>query len=461
MANNPYVNKVQLADGTTVIDLSQDTVTDASHIMAGYVGHLADGTQVTGTGVGFTEETKEALLACFEKVAWIDENGQYYYDALYEALYNKLHITNDLTNCTTSNSAQQITSGNSYSATITASSGYTLTGAEVSVTMGGTDITSTAYSNGTISIASVTGALVITISAAMIEVSSISAVYTQGGAVYGSDTLNSLKDDLVVTATLTDTTTVTVPSANYTLSGALTDGTSTITVTYSGKTTTFNVTVTWLPSTHQLVEYIEGTGTQYITTNINSRLPMACEAEAAMTVEDVGQFIGAGSSSDGAARFFFVGISRGVFGQGSYSGNYFAMRAGSGLEGYTPGSSYNSNAAWVRALPDLTLNQKHYINSSIDSNGKQTIYVDDYASSSLTKTKPNTGYPIQLFKQSNTSVITSAKIYSVKLSSGNTMLSYLVPCYRKSDSVAGVYDVVNDQFYTNAGTGTFVLGSDI
>lgn len=51
---NQYVNKVALSNGTTLIDLSQDTVTDASHIMSGYVGHLADGTQVTGTGQGGT-----------------------------------------------------------------------------------------------------------------------------------------------------------------------------------------------------------------------------------------------------------------------------------------------------------------------------------------------------------------------------------------------------------------------
>ena len=49
---NQYVNKVALSNGTTLIDLSQDTVADASHIMSGYVGHLADGTQVTGTGQG-------------------------------------------------------------------------------------------------------------------------------------------------------------------------------------------------------------------------------------------------------------------------------------------------------------------------------------------------------------------------------------------------------------------------
>lgn len=35
------------------------------------------------------------------------------------------------------------------------------------------------------------------------------------------------------------------------------------------------------------------------------------------------------------------------------------------------------------------------------------------------------------------------------------------PCYRRSDNKPGLYDVVNDVFYTNAGTGTFIVGPDI
>ncbi len=49
MSNTVY-NKVTF-NNQTLIDLSQDTVTSAAHIMSGYVGHLADGSQVTGTGV--------------------------------------------------------------------------------------------------------------------------------------------------------------------------------------------------------------------------------------------------------------------------------------------------------------------------------------------------------------------------------------------------------------------------
>ena len=44
------VNKVVKSDGTTLIDLTEDTVTSSDHIMNGYVGHLRSGEQVTGTG---------------------------------------------------------------------------------------------------------------------------------------------------------------------------------------------------------------------------------------------------------------------------------------------------------------------------------------------------------------------------------------------------------------------------
>ena len=47
MASNPYVNKV-VKDGTTLIDLSGDTVA-ANRVLAGYTCHTASGEQVTGS----------------------------------------------------------------------------------------------------------------------------------------------------------------------------------------------------------------------------------------------------------------------------------------------------------------------------------------------------------------------------------------------------------------------------
>lgn len=72
---------------------------------------------------------------------------------------------------------------------------------------------------------------------------SISAVFNQGSAViYDTDDLDTLRQYLTVTALYSDTTIRTV--TGYTLSGTLTDGTSTITVSYGGKTATFDVVVT-------------------------------------------------------------------------------------------------------------------------------------------------------------------------------------------------------------------------
>lgn len=51
MANNPYVNKVVFG-GQTVIDLSTDTVSSSDDILLGKVGHLRDGSVVTGTASG-------------------------------------------------------------------------------------------------------------------------------------------------------------------------------------------------------------------------------------------------------------------------------------------------------------------------------------------------------------------------------------------------------------------------
>lgn len=70
--------------------------------------------------------------------------------------------------------------------------------------------------------------------------SSISVIYT-GGTVAAGTTLDQLTG-ITVTATYSDGTTETV--TDYTLSGDLIAGqTNTVTVTYQGKTTTFDVTV--------------------------------------------------------------------------------------------------------------------------------------------------------------------------------------------------------------------------
>lgn len=56
----------------------------------------------------------------------------------------------------------------------------------------------------------------------------------------------------------------------------------------------------------------------------------------------------------------------------------------------------------------------------------------------------------------------SNKLYKLDIYDENWVHIYdLVPCYRKSDSVIGLYDLVNNQFYTNSWSGTFSKWSDV
>lgn len=112
-------------------------------------------------------------------------------------------ITNTLTNVITSNDAVAAEDGTAYSATITAADGYTMS--SVTVKMGGTDITSTAYNSdtGVVSIAAVTGDVVITAKATKVvsyhnlvpmavDSSGASAPYTDGLMLKSDGTTSAL-----------------------------------------------------------------------------------------------------------------------------------------------------------------------------------------------------------------------------------------------------------------------------
>lgn len=74
-------------------------------------------------------------------------------------------VTNTLSHCKTTNEQTTISKSLRYFAKIIPDEGYTLTGATVSVKMGGTNITTTAYDDGEIIITTVTGDIEITITA--------------------------------------------------------------------------------------------------------------------------------------------------------------------------------------------------------------------------------------------------------------------------------------------------------
>lgn len=103
-----------------------------------------------------TQQEYDELLTYDDGIVYLIEGGS-------SAIVTRYTITNNLTNVSTSNSANSIAGGSSYEAKLSVSTGYNI--GNVSITMGGVDITSTCYNNKTITISSVTGNIVITASA--------------------------------------------------------------------------------------------------------------------------------------------------------------------------------------------------------------------------------------------------------------------------------------------------------
>ena len=128
-------------------------------------------------------------------------------------------ITNNLTNCTNSNTDTSITDGSSYNATITANSGYELS--SLTVTMGGADITSSAVSGSTISISNVTGNIVITANAT--EIAPGVVTYTVTNNLTNCKTNNaslSVKEGSSYNATITSDSGYALNSITVTMGGA-------------------------------------------------------------------------------------------------------------------------------------------------------------------------------------------------------------------------------------------------
>lgn len=142
--------------------LTQSDKAADSAIVGQQIGSLKESiSDLQGSGSGLNNAAKNILLNILKNAIYttdqvnnINELGK----ALAGDVYS---ITNNLTHCTSSNTELSVAKGNSYTTTIIADSKYVINSCRV--TMKGIDITDSVYSNGKITINSVTGNVVITV----------------------------------------------------------------------------------------------------------------------------------------------------------------------------------------------------------------------------------------------------------------------------------------------------------
>lgn len=116
-----------------------------------------------------------------------------------------------------------------------------------------------------------------------------------------------------------------------------------------------------------------------------------------------------------------------------------------------------------RAFPVSQLNTRYTVKVNHDGNGK-------YINGDTERDLPTKGSAVnaQTFElcafaggTGQSGYHMNGELYHVTLYNNGVVVEDFVPCYRKSDSVAGLYDIVNGIFYTNGGNGTITVGADV
>ena len=191
-----------------------------------------------------------------------------------------------------------------------------------------------------------------------------------------------------------------------------------------------------LPDIYQQVEYIESTGTQYIDTGIYTNTTLS-KFEIKLNISN-------------------KNVTAGVFGTRNYKSsdksaiNVF-IRSGSLRLDWLSGSS----------VPEVAITENIDYTISI-TRGLATINNINYTNEE--NTSVDARYPFYIGNFNNAGIPyeigLSGKIYYSKLYNNNILVFNGVPCYRKSDNVIGMYDLVTNTFFTNAGTGVFLKGSN-
>lgn len=194
-----------------------------------------------------------------------------------------------------------------------------------------------------------------------------------------------------------------------------------------------------LPSAYQQVEYIESSGTQYIDTGYYATTTSGINIDYAYTASGNAGLCGIFQSQTPRTDTLFIST---LSGQTS-TVIYLISRGGELTNNVVPtlGTKYNAKI--------------NYLN-----NGK--LIIDNTKTGNDGSNGVVSSRTIKLFCRDNSGNLayTNARIYMCKISEGGNIVRNFIPCYRKSDNVIGLYDLVNGVFYTNAGSGDFTKGND-
>ena len=194
-----------------------------------------------------------------------------------------------------------------------------------------------------------------------------------------------------------------------------------------------------LPDAYQEVEYIESTGIQYIDSGVVANSTTTFDFSFMVQSGSKAKLFGSRIAYDNGALAIYFNNS-----------GVFTLNYGDGYEepqGTFSGRKINIKSKINGSTYNIYVNDTLSLNSSVVSTF--------YSGNILLCAYNNNGTPA-LSNQTE-----QLKLYSCQISNNGTLVRNFVPCYRKADSVIGLYDIVNDVFYTNQGTGTFLKGKDV
>lgn len=222
----------------------------------------------------------------------------------------------------------------------------------------------------------------------------------------------------------------------------ITDGTHTNTATVSATQAglyTISIYMPDVPSAYTQLEYLESSGTQYIDTGLNASGTLGVELEFLFPDPTAIQQNGAIKRyTDGGTKYMRHHL------QCANDNFYYGYRISGVLSAI---ASADSNKHSVIIRPDI---------SKFEFDGAT---ISDMVSLTF-----DIGANYWLFGRNSPSMELSyatIRIYTCAMYSNGTPSRNYYPVRRNSDSVLGMYDTVNNVFYTNAGSGSFTAGPAI